>query len=278
MAANTTLADKITVLMGCIPDQLSRVITAMPSMQKIDGRKNRNTPQETSVPSRNGETRDIVTLSIDIGGSGIKTALLNSRGQFLTKLQRITTPEKATPEVIIKEIERLAKQLGAFDRIAVGFPGVVQNGVTRAAPNLAMEWKGYDFGKALSDKFSKPVRVINDADMQGFGAISGKGVELMLTLGTGVGSALFIDGRLVPNLEVGEDALNRSELKKKGKKRWNKRLIKTVRKLEALFNYDRLYIGGGNAKHVNIEKLPGNVQLCSNLKGVVGGAVLWRPQ
>ena len=139
-----------------------------------------------------------VTFSVDIGGSGIKATLLNGDGTLVKKRLRIPTPEIANPDIIIGQIEQLSKQLGTFDRIAVGFPGVVRNGVTRVAPNLAKEWKGYDFAQALEDKFSKPVRVLNDADMHGFGAISGKGVELVLTLGTGAGTALFVDGTLVP--------------------------------------------------------------------------------
>jgi polyphosphate glucokinase len=112
--------------------------------------------------------------------------------------------------------------------------------------------------------------------MQGFGVISGKGVELVLTLGTGVGAALFVDGTLVPNVEAGEDNLNDRALKKVGIRCWNKRLVKHIRKLEALFNYDKLYIGGGNAKHVHIQNLPDNVTVCSNLKALIGGACMWK--
>jgi polyphosphate glucokinase len=193
----------------------------------------------------------------------------------MTRRLRVPTPKNAQPEMIIKELEQLGKQLGHFDRIAGGFPGVVRNGVTRVAPNLAREWKGFDLAKALSEKFSKPVRVMNDADMHGFGATSGKGVELVLTFGTGVGTALFADGRLVPNIEAGDHRLDSTSLKKVGKKRWNKRLVKHIRKMEALFNYDRLFIGGGNAKHVDIQNLSGNVTICSNLNGLLGGGRVW---
>ena len=220
-------------------------------------------------------TSEAITLSIDIGGSAIKAALVDTQGNFLKKRVRISTPKGANPGIVIKRLEQLSKQLGAFDRLAVGFPGVVRNGVTRVAPNLSHEWKGHDFAKALAEQFCKPVRVLNDADMQGFGAIKGKGVEVVLTLGTGVGTALFADGRLVPNIEAGEDTLSNRSLKKLGIKRWNKRLAKHIRELEALFNYDQLYIGGGNAKHVQIQNLPGNVIICSNLKALIGGARMW---
>jgi polyphosphate glucokinase len=241
----------------------------MPNVHK------RRVPKENLLATAFPKRKTPITFSIDIGGSGIKATLLNGDGALMKNRLRIPTPDGAKPEIIIKEIEELSKQLGKFDRIAVGFPGVVRNGVTRVAPNLAMEWKGYDFAKALGEKFSKPVRVMNDADMQGFGTISGKGVELVLTLGTGVGTALFVHGNLVPNIEAGVDRLDSRSLNKVGRKRWNKRLAKHIRKLEALFNYDRLFIGGGNAKHVDIQSLSGNVTICSNLNGLLGGARVW---
>jgi polyphosphate glucokinase len=237
---------------------------AMPSMKSPRVIVKRNT-----FPSVPRAASEAITLSIDIGGSGIKGALVDSHGNFLKKRVRIPTPKGANPDIVIK-------QLGVFDRLAVGFPGVVRNGVTRVAPNLSHEWKGHDFAKALAERFSKPVRVLNDADMQGFGAISGNGVEVVLTLGTGVGTALFAEGTLVPNIEAGEDSLSNRALAKVGIKRWNKRLVKHIRKLEALFNYDQLYIGGGNAKHVHIQNLPGNVTICSNLKALIGGARIWK--
>ena len=232
-------------------------------------------PKAASLSSSSRKRKTPITFSIDIGGSGIKATLLNGDGTLAKKRLRIPTPEIAKPDIILKQLEQLSKQLGTFDRIAVGFPGVVRNGVTRVAPNLAIEWKGYDFAKALEEKFSKPVCVLNDADMHGFGAISGKGVELVLTLGTGVGTALFVNGTLVPNIEAGITRLDGRVLRKGGRKRWNKRLAKHVRKLEALFNYDRLLIGGGNAKHVDIQNLSGNVTICSNLSGLLGGARVW---
>jgi len=232
-------------------------------------------PKAASLSSSSRKRKTPITFSIDIGGSGIKATLLNGDGTLAKKRLRIPTPEIAKPDIILKQLEQLSKQLGIFDRIAVGFPGVVRNGVTRVAPNLAIEWKGYDFARALEEKFSKPVCVLNDADMHGFGAISGKGVELVLTLGTGVGTALFVNGTLVPNIEAGITRLDGRVLRKGGRTRWNKRLAKHIRKLEAIFNYDRLLIGGGNAKHVDIQNLSGNVTICSNLSGLLGGARVW---
>ncbi|MDE3018320.1 MAG: ROK family protein, partial [Nitrospirota bacterium] len=123
------------------------------------------------------------------------------------------------------------------------------------------------------------------ADVQGFGAIAGRGVEVVMTLGTGMGSALFVDGRLVPNLELAhhpfrkgmtyEEQLGNMALKKAGKEKWNSRLGKAIQALDALFNYDVLYIGGGNTKHIALP-LPVNVKVVPNVAGLLGGIALWR--
>jgi polyphosphate glucokinase len=201
--------------------------------------------------------------------------VLNEIGEPIKERKRIATPRSANPQDVIAAIRKLAKELGSFHRISVGFPGVVRSGVVGDAVNLAREWKDFNLTKALESKFRKPVRAANDADVQGFGAISGRGVELVLTLGTGVGSSLFVDGRLVPNVEVGKSKLSHDELTRIGKRRWNRRLGKLIDKLEAMFHYDRLYIGGGNAEMVNISLLPGNVTIVSNLNGLLGGIALW---
>jgi len=225
------------------------------------------------------------TLAIDIGGTGIKAIVLDEKGTPLTERARIETPQPATPEAILKTITELVVKQGECDRVSVGFPGVVRNGKTETAPNLHKKWEGFDLAKALSKKLGKPVRVCNDADVQGFGAIEGRGVEVVITLGTGMGSALFVNSRLVPNLELAhhpyrrgktyEEVLGKKALDKVGKKKWNKRLARAIRQMEALFNYDHLYIGGGNAKKINF-KLPPNVRTVANVAGLLGGIALWR--
>lgn len=227
----------------------------------------------------------IRTLAVDIGGSGIKAIVLDVEGQPLTTRSRVKTPKPATPKAVLEVIAGLAKAKGPFKRVSVGFPGVVKQGVAVTAPNLDQTWKGYRLGSALSKLLKKPVRIANDADVQGFGAISGLGVELVITLGTGVGSALFVDGRLVPNVELAhhqfrkgltyEDQLGNRALKKAGKEKWNSRLAKAIQTLDQLFNYDRLYIGGGNAKHITLS-LPSHVKIVPNEAGLLGGIALWR--
>ena len=186
---------------------------------------------------------------------------------------------------VLGVIRTLAKQQGPFDRVSVGFPGVVKNGVTATAPNLDSSWQGFKLADALSKQLGKPVRVANDADVQGYGVIQGEGVELVVTLGTGFGSALFVHGHLVPNLELAhhpfknnktyEEELGVVAYKRMGKKKWNQRLEQAIEALESLFNYDMLYVGGGNAKKVMLA-LPDNVQLVSNVAGLLGGIAFWR--
>jgi polyphosphate glucokinase len=225
------------------------------------------------------------TLAIDIGGTGIKAAVLSEPGKLLTERIRVKTPRPATPGAVINTILELAKQQGEFDRVSVGFPGVVRRGITLNAPNMNGKWGGFHLADALTKKLGVPVRVANDADVQGFGVIAGHGVELVVTLGTGFGSGLFVDGKLVPNLELGhhpfqkgktyEELLGDAVLKKVGKKKWNKRLVRAIRTLDLVFNYDRLYIGGGNAERITV-KLPENVKIVSNVAGLLGGLALWR--
>lgn len=229
--------------------------------------------------------KGIKTLSVDIGGSGTKVMVLDETGNPLTERARVDTPNPSTPDRIIEVICELASTQGEFDRVSVGFPGVVRGGVTETAANLDDTWIGFNLGQSLTEKLGKPVRVANDADIQGLGAIKGHGVELVITLGTGFGSALFVNGRLVPNLEMGhhpfrkgetyEEQLGRPALEEIGKKRWNRRLERAIAELEHLFNYDALYLGGGEAKKVSLD-LPPNVSIVPNILGLVGGIALWR--
>jgi len=229
------------------------------------------------------ESNQLHTLAVDIGGSGIKVMVLDSEGNPLSKRDRLKTPHPAKPEGVIETILTLAGK-HEFDRVSVGFPGVVLNGLIKTAVNLDKDWLQYDLATSLTQLLSKPVKVANDADIQGFGAISGKGVELVITLGTGFGSALFINGKLVPNLEMGhhpfrkretyEEQLGRAALEKEGKKKWNARLERAIATLDHLFNYDTLYIGGGEAKNIKFD-LPHNAKIVPNVSGLLGGIRLW---
>ena len=242
--------------------------------------------QHSTGDDQNATTEQTRVLAIDIGGSGLKAAILDLDGHMLTERVRVTTPHPVTPDVLIKALVDLIDPLRDYDVVSVGFPGVVRKGKIITAPNLGTkELKGYDLGLALEKQLGKPVRVLNDADMQGFAAIEGRGVEMVITLGTGFGSALFLDGELGPHLEIAHIPFRNSKdydaqlgdkaRKKIGKKRWNRRVKRAIETMRILTNFDKLYIGGGNSDKIDF-KLDPDVQIVSNEAGVKGGAWLWR--
>lgn len=235
--------------------------------------------------SPSGRGTNLVTLCVDIGGTGIKMLAVDARGRRLNQRYRELTPKPATPAAVAKVLRKMVAAQPPFDRVSVGFPGVVVNGVVHTAVNLGTNyWAGHDLQTDLQRSCKRPVRVINDADLQGYGVIEGKDVELVLTLGTGLGSALFVNGRLVPNLELGhhpfekgktyEERICDKELKRIGKKHWSKRVEEVIETLDPIFNYRVLHLGGGNAQHIR-KKLPKNVRIFTNADGMTGGIRLW---
>ena len=231
----------------------------------------------------------LLTLAIDVGGSSIKAIILQDDYTNASAKSLVRTPQPATPDVIVATLIDLIKKNGECDRIAIGFPSVIENGVTRGAINLHPDWDGFPLAEVLQNELDKPIRIANDADVQGCGAIAGQGVELVVTLGTGFGSSLFLNGKLLPNLELGqhifcdrdtyEDLLGQAALEQVGAELWNVRLLEAIATLYKLFNYDKLYIGGGNARLVALDlppNLSNKVAIVSNDLGLVGGLALWR--
>jgi polyphosphate glucokinase len=234
-------------------------------------------------PKREGKI-----LAVDIGGTGLKAALIDRTGAMLTDRLRVKTPRPSPPRALLRALQTLVRPLltdPALIGVSVGFPGVVRDGRVVTAPNLGTDrWRGFDLARALSKLWKKPVRVVNDADMQGLGAARGRGVEMVITLGTGFGSALLVDGRLGPHLEISQhpfrkgktydEQLGNAARKKIGNKKWSRRVANAFVTLRALVNFDALYLGGGNARHVKVE-LPSDVHLVANDCGMRGGAALW---
>jgi len=152
------------------------------------------------------------------------------------------------------------------------------------APNLDSSWAGFELGRVISEHVHTPVRVLNDAGVQGYGVIAGHGVEMLLSLGTGLGCALYYNGEYIPNLELAhhpfrnkktyEEYVGKKALDKVGKKQWNKRVRKVIAQVRPIWNPRHLYLGGGNAKHLKGD-LPENVTITSNLAGLLGGIALW---
>jgi polyphosphate glucokinase len=242
-------------------------------------------PQVVTAPPPTDPKSGPLTLAIDIGGTGIKSAVLDADHKPTSEFKRLPTPAPATPKAILDTIAKLAEQEGPFDRIACGFPGVIKNGVILTSANLSPKCIGFHLTAELGKKFGKPARAANDAAVQGYAAVEGKGVELVVTLGTGLGAALFLNGRLATSLELAhhpfrndktyEEFLGIKALEKNGKKQWNKRLAEAITNWSDLFRYDWLYLGGGNTSHIKFE-LPANVKIKPNKDGIFGGVLLWQ--
>lgn len=225
-------------------------------------------------------------LSIDIGGSTIKATVLDEEGNLLQDFQKVRTPKPAAPEKILKAILSLTSNFQPFDRISVGFPGYIKKGIVYSAPNLGTElWENVNLNHLISEAFKKPVRVVNDADLHGLGVVSEEGLEMVITLGTGFGTALLLDGNLLPHLELAhhpvtkkrtyDQYIGKAAYNKVGIKEWNKRVKGIIKHLKTVFNYDRLYIGGGNASKLNFN-LEEDITIINNKDGIKGGARLWQ--
>jgi polyphosphate glucokinase len=240
------------------------------------GRKRRRAAQAVRV------------LGIDIGGSYLKAAVVDAKGRMLTDRLKLKTPDPCPPKVMVRALLQLVKPLAGYNRIAIGFPGVVRGGRVLTAPHWGNRgWAHFALARTMSQRLGNvPARLINDAEMQGLAVIHGRGLELVLTLGTGAGTALFRDGEIMPHLELAQHPLHKNDTyngyvgdaarQEIGRKRWNKRVAHTIEVLHTLLHYDHLFIGGGNASRINL-RLPKNVTLVSNDAGIDGGAALWRP-
>jgi polyphosphate glucokinase len=251
----------------------------------------KRTPRQRSAPAA-------ATLAIDIGGTGLKAAVLDADGAMRSEKVRVATPRPAYPDVLIAALNTLVRPLLPVDRISVGFPGMVRAGRVLSAPNLVRSeppqdktdpaavaaWSGFALAEALEAEMGAPAKVVNDASMQGAAAIRGTGLELVATLGTGFGTALFYDGKLTPHLEIAHHPFRHDETydeqlgdearRRIGAKKWNHRVAHAVATLDGLTYFDHLYLGGGNARHVTVDLGP-KVSKVDNLAGILGGIRLW---
>jgi polyphosphate glucokinase len=246
------------------------------------------------------------TLVIDIGGTGLKATVLDPDGQPEHARVRVETTYPCPPDKLVGDLVELVKALPPYQRVSVGFPGVVRSGRVLTAPHfvtehgpgsrvdpaLARKWADFDLAGALGTVLGAPVRVANDADVQGAGVVSGNGLELVLTLGTGMGSAVFRDGRLALHLELGQhpavtgdrydDYIGDAARKKLGTKHWNRRVRTALVACDALIYPDAIHIGGGNAAKVDTDRLQrelpelaAKLRLVGNEGGLLGGIRLW---
>ena len=224
-------------------------------------------------------------LCIDVGGTGLKAAVISPSGQYLVRRVRVKTPKRRKPKNIVKLLTDMVAPLGKFDCVTIGFPGMVRNGKVVSAPHFGTkDWKGFALASVMQEKLGKPVKLLNDADVQGLAVIRGKGLELVCTLGTGFGTAWFREGELMPHMDLAHLAARAEDdfdvyvgdrtRRKIGIRRWNKRVKKLIGVLETVFAYDHLFLGGGNSRWINF-RLPPNVTVVSNDAGMEGGAFAW---
>jgi polyphosphate glucokinase len=227
-------------------------------------------------------------LAIDIGGTGLKAAVIGPTGKFIEERVRLKTPHHCTPARMVPLLVRLVKDFKSYDRVSIGFPGYVRGGTVFTAPHLGTSaWSGFKLEAAMQKALKKPTKLLNDADVQGLAAIKGRGLEMVCTLGTGMGTSLFQDGVLLPHMDLTHMAIHAKDdfdvyigdltLKKIGTRNWNKRIKKTIAMLHQVLFFDHLYLGGGNARRVKI-RLPRNVSIVSNDAGMSGGAFIWLPR
>jgi polyphosphate glucokinase len=238
------------------------------------------------------------TLGIDVGGTGLKASVLDEGGEMESTRVRVPTVYPLSPWGLVKTLVDMVEPLPTYDRVSVGFPGVVRGGKVRTAPHfvtvagagsrvddrLVTAWSGFDLAGALEGALDRPTRVANDADLQGAAVVQGKGLELVLTLGTGLGTGLFLDGHLAPHLELAHHPFRRGETyndqlgeaarKRIGNKKWRKRVRLAIDTLQALINYDHLYIGGGNGARL-AGRVPEEITIVDNEAGIMGGIKLW---
>lgn len=242
--------------------------------------------------------KDVTTLAIDVGGSGVKGSILDADGAMTNARVRVDTPYPCPPQRLLDTIDEVAAQLPKANRVSVGFPGLVREGrvidvpsLSRASyagpedPDLAQQWHGFDLAGELAGAFALPTKVVNDADMQGCAVATGEGFEYVMTLGTGVGTALFNDGKLLPHIELSHGVyekktsydilLGNANRKKIGNKKWGKKVAEAIYWMDEVLFFDKIFIGGGNAKHLDDELLGPKAQIVPNTAGITGGVRVW---
>lgn len=239
------------------------------------------------------------TLSVDCGGTGLKCQVLDRHGTAVSARVRVPTPYPCPPERFIDTLVGMAAQTSVdADRVSVGMPGLVRRGVVSWTPHyvtasgpfspvrsdLALAWQNLDVRAALARAFGRPTLVVNDAELAGLAAITGTGYEVMLTLGTGLGFAHFTDGYVLPKIEVSaapfrrgrtfDELLGNHTRREVGNKAWSKNVQRALKRLYAVFYWDRGYLGGGGAKHLR-RSVDEWVTVVDNRAGLLGGVRLW---
>jgi polyphosphate glucokinase len=248
---------------------------------------------------------ELTTLSIDCGGLGIKASILDSLGTMHVPPIHVPTPYPLSPTLFVETLVAIAESLPKAHRATIGMPGMIRHGVvvatphyitvkgprTRIEPELKVAWAGFDVQSALTIALGLPTLVLNDAEVHGAGVVAGTGFEVVLTLGTGLGCAVFDGGQLAPHIELSHAPIRRMmtydtwigehERRRLGDAFWTRRVRTMVEDLRPVFLWDRLYLGGGNSRRIKPEqvtRLGDDVVVVPNAAGIVGGVRAWSLQ
>ncbi len=258
-----------------------------------DGQASETTGQAHGTP------KHPFTLAVDIGGTGLKASVLDADGLMVADRVRAATSYPLPPDKLVSDLARLVAPLPKAERASVGFPGMVRDGKILSAPHFSLKegpgspldhklaalWLKFDLAAALAESFGLPTNVANDADNQGAAVVSGEGLEVVITLGTGYGTGVFYEGKMMPHLEIAHQPFRKGETyndqlgeptrREIGDERWNKRVVKAIANMRGLFFFDHLYVGGGNSRRVSRHHLDEDVTIIDNNAGILGGIKLW---
>ena len=244
----------------------------------------------------------VTTLTVDCGGTGIKASVLDKTEKVLSDFPYLKTPYPISPSKLMGIIQEFVKADPRIKRVTIGLPGMIRNGKVVVIPHyinsngprsvvdlkLKKAWYGFDMQSTLQKRLKLPTLVLNDAEVHAAAVIEGKGLETVLTFGTGLGSAIFCDGKLAPHLEISHatirygksiDAwIGEQSRRRLGNQLWSRRVKSLIQELYPMIIWDKLYIGGGNAQRISktaLKSFDYKVKIIPNSAGVTGGVKAW---
>lgn len=244
----------------------------------------------------------VTTLTVDCGGTGIKASVLDRGGKVLIDFPYLKTPYPFSPSKLISIIDDFVKADNRIKRVTLGLPGMIRGGKVIVIPHyvnasgprgivdphLKKAWYGFDMQTMLKKKIKLPTLVLNDAEVHASAVITGKGLETVLTFGTGLGSAIFSYGVIAPHLEIShatirygksiDSWIGEQARRRLGNQLWSRRVKSLIQELYPMIIWDKLYIGGGNAQRISKSALKSfdyKVKIIPNSAGVTGGVKAW---
>ncbi len=245
-----------------------------------------------------------LTVCIDVGATSLKAGIVDAKGELVGERVKLRTTWPMTPQRLVEEVARLVVRLPRADRLALGFPGPVADGVIVSGANLERvrgpgsertqalhdAWRGFELQRRLASTFEIDARIANDADVAALACSRGKGLELTVTLGSGVGTGLTLDGALRPHLECSQlrwsrretldDVLGEHARKRDGDAKWHSRVVGAFHLLSELISFDHLHLSGGNSGRVHLAELgelAASTTPAGTRAGMLGGVYLYGP-